>query len=82
MRFFFGALERVVVTPRFHHWHHAVEEAARDRNFAVHLPILDRIFGTEHLPRRAWPERYGITGEPVPAGWGGQLVYPFRARPG
>jgi sterol desaturase/sphingolipid hydroxylase (fatty acid hydroxylase superfamily) len=78
LRFSFGALERVLVTPRFHHWHHAVEEAARDRNFAVHLPILDRVFGTEHLPPRAWPEGYGITGAPVPAGWGGQLVYPFH----
>ena len=25
----------------------------RDRNFAVHLPLIDRLFGTHHLPRRA-----------------------------
>jgi lathosterol oxidase len=79
VRFSFGALERVLVTPRFHHWHHAAAEAAKDRNFAVHLPWLDRLFGSEHLPASAWPERYGIAGDPVPEGYLDQLAHPFRA---
>ena len=78
MRFDFGRLERLLVVPRFHHWHHAAAEAARDRNFAVHLPWLDRLFGSAHFPRGEWPERYGIAGDPVPEGYLDQLGYPFR----
>ncbi len=77
VRFDFGLLEEIVGTPRFHHWHHA--EAPADRNFAIHLPVIDRLFGTLHLPR-AWPGTYGIAGDPVPEAYLRQLVYPFAAR--
>jgi sterol desaturase/sphingolipid hydroxylase (fatty acid hydroxylase superfamily) len=79
VRFRFGVLDRVVATPRGHHWHHAV--APIDKNFAVHLPVLDALFGTLYLPQDAWPAAYGIDGDDVPEGWAGQLVYPFRGRP-
>ncbi len=78
--FSFGPLDAVVVTPRFHHWHHAAAPEARDRNFAVHLPWLDRLFGTWHFPPKAWPARYGIAGDPVPEGYLAQLAYPVRPR--
>jgi lathosterol oxidase len=79
VRFGLGPLEGWIVTPRFHHWHHAAADAARDRNFAVHLPWLDRLFGSLYLPvEPAWPDRYGIAGDPVPPGYAGQLAYPFR----
>lgn len=74
-------LERVLATPRFHHWHHAADDEARDRNFAVHLPAIDWLFGTLHLPPGRWPERYGIDGKPVPDGWLRQLVWPLHAAP-
>ena len=64
------------MTPRFHHWHHAVSPP--DRNFAVHFPWLDRLFGTHHLPDEQWPLELGISGHPVPAGFGAQLAYPLR----
>ena len=76
VRFRFGWLDQVIATPRGHHWHHAV--APIDKNFAVHLPVLDRVFGTQHLPGDAWPEAYGIAGHPVPEGWLVQLVHPLR----
>ena len=76
VRFRFGWLDRVIATPRAHHWHHAVTPI--DKNFAVHLPVLDALFGTLHLPGSEWPAAYGIAGEPVPEGWGAQLVHPFR----
>jgi len=79
VRFSFGPLEALVVTPRFHHWHHAAAAEARDRNFAVHLPWLDRLFGTSHFPGKAWPDRYGIAGDAVPEGYLAQLAYPVRA---
>jgi sterol desaturase/sphingolipid hydroxylase (fatty acid hydroxylase superfamily) len=78
VRFRLRALEWLVVTPRFHHWHHAREAAAVDRNFAVHLPFIDRVLGTAYFPAERWPERYGVAGPPVPDGWLRQLVLPFR----
>lgn len=75
----FEILSRFLVTPRFHHWHHAIEEKAIDRNFAIHFPILDRIFGTHLLPKGEWPTGYGVA-EPVPSGYRAQFAYPFRRR--
>jgi lathosterol oxidase len=66
-------LEPFLVTPRFHHWHHAV--APQDVNFAVHLPWLDRLFGTHHLPRDAWPDHIGLApGARAPRGFWRQLL--------
>ena len=48
-------------------------------NFAVHLPLLDRLFGTYHLPRGRWPSAYGLAGGvQVPGGYLHQLVEPLR----
>jgi sterol desaturase/sphingolipid hydroxylase (fatty acid hydroxylase superfamily) len=70
-------LRWLLSTPAFHHWHHAAEPQACDVNFAVHLPVLDRLFGTHYLPDR-WPTAYGlIGGGDVPAGFLRQFVYPF-----
>jgi lathosterol oxidase len=52
-----------------------------DKNFALHFPWIDRLFGTWHMPGGAWPEALGIDGHPVPESFFGQLVYPFRRRP-
>jgi lathosterol oxidase len=76
VRFRFGWLDYLITTPRGHHWHHAVRPV--DKNFAVHLPVLDRLFGTQHLPGHEWPEDYGIDGHPVPEGWLRQMVHPFK----
>ena len=79
VRFALAGLDRVVVTPRFHHWHHAAHPEAVDRNFAVHLPWIDRLFGTAYLPPGRWPETYGIAGNPVPESYWRQLAWPFRS---
>jgi lathosterol oxidase len=75
VRFRFGPLASIIGTPRFHHWHHAVHPA--DKNFAIHLPLIDRIFGTYYLPEQ-WPDAYGIDGNPVPPRYPAQVLYPFR----
>jgi sterol desaturase/sphingolipid hydroxylase (fatty acid hydroxylase superfamily) len=54
-----GPIEQVIATPRFHHWHH-VRSGPINRNYAAMLPLLDRVFATFHLPRRGWPEAYGV----------------------
>ena len=77
VRFRFGWVRHLLVTPQFHHWHHTAEPDALDKNFAIHLPVIDRIFGTHHLPKDRWPSRCGIDASAVPEGWWGQLVYPF-----
>lgn len=72
-------LRHLLATPEFHHWHHSAEDEGIDKNFAVLLPLLDRLFGTAHLPGR-WPARYGTVGDEVPEGWAAQLAYPFKRR--
>jgi lathosterol oxidase len=80
LRFGFGPLRHLLVTPQFHHWHHTSQPEHVDENFTIHLPVIDRIFGTHHLPEGQWPDRYGIEGNPVPSGYLPQLVHPFRRR--
>lgn len=77
VRFDLSRIEPFVVTPRFHHWHHAKEREAVDRNFAVHLPWIDRLFGTAYEPAGRWPAAYGIEGDPVPADFVPQAVWPL-----
>lgn len=72
-----GPLRWLVATSEFHHWHHADDHEARDRNFAGQLPLWDVVFGTAHLPHGRMPARYGVA-DPVPARYLTQLVYPFR----
>jgi sterol desaturase/sphingolipid hydroxylase (fatty acid hydroxylase superfamily) len=71
-------MERFMVTPRFHHWHHGIEKEAIDVNFAIHFPLYDKLFGTYHMPENQWPSGYGIGGHPVPNGYWKQFLYPFR----
>ena len=70
-------LKWLIVTPDFHHWHHSSEQEALDRNFAVHTPLWDLLFGTYYLPDR-WPAQYGVHGRPVPSGWLQQFFQPFK----
>jgi sterol desaturase/sphingolipid hydroxylase (fatty acid hydroxylase superfamily) len=82
VRWEFRTLRKLLATPVFHHWHHSAERDARDKNFAVHTPIWDLLFGTFYLPDR-WPEAYGLYGgDSVPARWTTQLIYPFRKESG
>ena len=74
----FRPIRRWIATPAFHHWHHAAERDAIDKNFAVHTPVWDLLFGTFYLPDR-WPSAYGLAaGRKVPSRWLGQLLHPFR----
>ncbi len=77
----FPVVEKFLVTPRFHHWHHGIEREAVDVNFAIHFPLLDRLFGTYHLPKDKWPAGYGVEGHPVPLGYWAQFKYPFQRTP-
>jgi lathosterol oxidase len=82
LRLNFGWLEYVLVTPRYHHWHHARDRAYEDANYAIHLPLVDMVMGTFRRPRsREWPREYGVTQlESVPRGFWPQTWMPFRSK--
>jgi sterol desaturase/sphingolipid hydroxylase (fatty acid hydroxylase superfamily) len=76
VRFRFPVLRWIVNTPEWHHWHHAIDADARDKNFGI--PIVDRLFGTAYLPKDRRPTGFGVH-DPVPQdGYLRQLAYPFR----
>lgn len=55
-----GWLGYIISMPHFHHWHHADDDRAIDKNFGVYSPIFDRIFKTYYAPKGIWPTAYGI----------------------
>lgn len=73
-------LEPILVFPRFHHWHHTSQQEGIDKNYAIHFPWIDRLFGTYYCPADKWPDTYGLHDEPLPEGFWGQAFYPFRSR--
>ena len=75
-----GPLKYLVATPLFHHWHHGSDKEAIDINYAAHLPVLDRLFGTYHMPADRWPKNYGVVGDPLPKGIWRQFLYPFQRK--
>ena len=79
VHFRFVFLEHIIVTPRYHALHHAADVEGSGKNFAFHLPVIDRIFGTQFLPSHTTPLRYGIRGRQVPAGWLHQLLFPLQS---
>ena len=67
----------LMVTPKFHHWHHAKAEEAINKNYAVHFSFFDRLFGTYYLPEE-WPDSYGVVHGVPPTGLVNQQLHPFR----
>ncbi len=75
VRLRFPVLRWLINTPEWHHWHHAIDDEARDKNFG--LPAIDKMFGTAYMPRSKRPVGFGIH-DPVPqVGYLRHLAYPF-----
>ena len=72
-----GPLKWLVATPEFHHWHHANDKAAIDKNLAGQVSLWDVVFGTAYMPGPL-PEKYGVN-DAVPRDYLSQLAYPFVA---
>jgi sterol desaturase/sphingolipid hydroxylase (fatty acid hydroxylase superfamily) len=70
-----GPLRWVVPSPWFHHWHHATDADARDKNFSPY-PIWDVLFGTAFMPSGRLPSGFGLR-ESMPETYLGQVAYPF-----
>jgi sterol desaturase/sphingolipid hydroxylase (fatty acid hydroxylase superfamily) len=78
----FGWLKYLIVTPQFHHWHHASDPSAIDRNYAAHFSFIDYVLGTAVINQKEWPENYGVVGEKIPNGMLKQQLYPFIKKKG
>jgi sterol desaturase/sphingolipid hydroxylase (fatty acid hydroxylase superfamily) len=53
-------LRRVLVTPEMHRIHHSVRPEEHDSNFAFHLSIWDRLFGSYRDKPRDAPESFAL----------------------
>ena len=73
----FGPFRYVIASPVFHRWHHSLDPAARDRNFAPTFPILDLVFGTFHMPKGRLPHGFGAP--ETPDHFLGQMIHPFTS---
>jgi sterol desaturase/sphingolipid hydroxylase (fatty acid hydroxylase superfamily) len=72
----FGPLRWIVPSPAFHHWHHAVDTEAHDRNYGV--PVVDLLFGTAYFPRDRRPSGFGVDDLDGDVGYLAALVSPLR----
>lgn len=75
----YGPLGLVLVSPRFHSVHHAVDAALHDRNYGILFSIWDRMFGTA-APDPARAREFGVADLDVPESFRSQVLFPFRKR--
>jgi sterol desaturase/sphingolipid hydroxylase (fatty acid hydroxylase superfamily) len=78
LKWTFGPLRYVLVSPVFHRWHHAADVC--DKNFASTFALWDLMFGTWHMPAGQLPRTYGIDDPAMPEGLLPQLLYPLTQR--
>jgi sterol desaturase/sphingolipid hydroxylase (fatty acid hydroxylase superfamily) len=72
----YGFLYPIIVSPVFHSIHHSPERARHDSNYGKILSIWDYLFGTMSVGER--PPRYGLQTDSMPISFTGTLVQPFR----
>jgi sterol desaturase/sphingolipid hydroxylase (fatty acid hydroxylase superfamily) len=83
LRWTFGPLRYVLVSPVLHRWHHSDAPAAQDKNFAAMFSCLDLALGTFYMPKGVIPETTGLSPEEKsvhPPTFAAQLLYPLRKR--
>jgi sterol desaturase/sphingolipid hydroxylase (fatty acid hydroxylase superfamily) len=78
LRLEMAPLQKIITTPKYHHWHHTQDAGCTDRNFAISLPLLDILFGTYYSPPGQWPQRYGVKGPQIAETYLAHLLAPFR----
>lgn len=77
LRYVFGC-------PTYHRWHHALEEEAHNKNYAILFSLWDVLFGTFYYPDDRLPKGYGLSqtngSYTYPEGFRDQLVYPMSRK--
>jgi len=80
VRWSYGPLDRVFVSPSVHRWHHAGDAEMAGKNFAVFFSFYDVLFGSFHMPERGRrPSSFGLPDRESLPGLAAMLRYPFRA---
>jgi sterol desaturase/sphingolipid hydroxylase (fatty acid hydroxylase superfamily) len=72
----FGVLSRILVTPRFHSFHHSADPRHYDKNFGGIFSVWDYMFGTA-LDAAEQPSEFGLSDVKMPT-LVSTLVVPFR----
>ncbi len=78
VRWSYGPLDRLFVSPSFHRWHHASDAEMAGRNFAVFFSFYDVLFGSYANPGRGrQPAAFGLPDRSSMPGLVAMLRYPF-----
>jgi sterol desaturase/sphingolipid hydroxylase (fatty acid hydroxylase superfamily) len=78
-----GWLNYVLSTQEFHHWHHAKDPQAINKNFGGFLSIWDWLFGTAYCPSDREVPGFGTADlSPPPTRYRDHLLAPFRVQRG
>jgi sterol desaturase/sphingolipid hydroxylase (fatty acid hydroxylase superfamily) len=78
LRFSYGPLNYLIVSPRFHRWHHADDVRVAHKNFANFFSCIDLIFGSFFLPQGESAQTFGLFDDRMPAGFWRHMLYPAR----
>lgn len=73
----YGRAYRVLVSPRFHAFHHSADPRHHNRNYSKIFSFWDFLFGTA-VEGPVRPDRLGVDGMPVPRTLAAQMLAPFR----
>ncbi len=76
VRWDFGPLRWVLVSPAYHRWHHAADEEGIDKNFAGIFPVWDLLFGHGVFPATS-PQDLWAGRRADPETLLGQLAFPL-----
>ncbi len=77
LRWRYGPLYAVFVSPAFHAFHHSTDRAHYDRNFGKIFSLWDVLFGTAVFDQQP-PPGYGVGGMTIPERLTAQVAIPFR----
>lgn len=72
-----GPLQRILVSPRFHAFHHSSRPEHANANFGFLFSCWDYLFGTA-VPEQERPTSFGVDGADIRETIGNQLLTPFR----
>lgn len=83
LKWTFGPLRYIIVSPVQHRWHHSDVPESVDKNFAAMFSCIDVILGTFYMPKDIVPDRTGLSGEARsshPHSFLGQFLLPFKKK--
>jgi len=73
----YGPLNRILVSPAVHRWHHSTDARMAGKNFAVVFSLFDVIFGTYCVPEGKQPVAFGLPDRPTREGFLAALGHPL-----